>query len=138
MQTTTATRRAAARTAGKPEYVGADEQVIASSMTAPSSTPGGQAPGAGFQRLLPPPRHLSYYSDAIWYPDPDAALGQIPEARPDAWFEQVAKGRHQPASIARPPRPSSPRAAQASDFPDFASEQGYRGPRDGFHRRPHL
>ena len=37
-----------------------------------------------------------YYSDAIWYLTQMRRWGQIPEARPDAWFEQVAKAVYQP------------------------------------------
>ena len=90
-------RRAAAKLLAKPEYVGADEQVIASSMT------GTFEYARGDKRQVPDFnvffRHHAtypYYSDAIWYLTQMRRWGQIPEARPDAWFEQVAKAVYQP------------------------------------------
>lgn len=78
-------RRAAAKLLAKPEYVGADEQVIASSMT------GTFEYARGDKRQVPDFnvffRHHAtypYYSDAIWYLTQMRRWGQIPEARPDA------------------------------------------------------
>ena len=81
-------RRAAAKLLAKPEYVGADEQVIANSMT------GTFEYARGDKRQVPDFnvffRHHAtypYYSDAIWYLTQMRRWGQIPEAKPDAWFE---------------------------------------------------
>lgn len=59
--------------------------------------------------------------------------GQIPEAKPDAWFEQVAKAVYQPEVYRQAAEVLIAEGKlKAQDFPDFASEQGYRGPQDGF------
>ncbi|MNE15251.1 Bicarbonate transport ATP-binding protein CmpC [compost metagenome] len=127
-------RREAAKLLAKPEYVGADEQVIANSMT------GTFEYAKGDKRQLPDFnvffRHHAtypYYSDAIWYLTQMRRWGQIPEARPDAWFEQVAKAVYQPEVYRQAAEALIAEGKlKASDFPDFASEQGYRGPQDGF------
>lgn len=127
-------RREAARMLAKPEYVGADEQVIASSMT------GTFEYAKGDKRQLPDFnvffRHHAtypYYSDAIWYLTQMRRWGQIPEARPDAWFEQVARAVYQPGVYRQAAEALIAEGKlKAQDFPDFASEQGYRGPQDGF------
>ncbi|MEL3915203.1 CmpA/NrtA family ABC transporter substrate-binding protein [Aeromonas caviae] len=127
-------RRAAAKLLAKPEYVGADEQVIASSMT------GTFEYARGDKRQVPDFnvffRHHAtypYYSDAIWYLTQMRRWGQIPDARPDAWFEEVAKAVYQPDVYRQAAEALIAEGKlKASDFPDFASEQGYRGPQDGF------
>ncbi|MDH0308459.1 CmpA/NrtA family ABC transporter substrate-binding protein [Aeromonas caviae] len=127
-------RRAAAKLLAKPEYVGADEQVIASSMT------GTFEYARGDKRQVPDFnvffRHHAtypYYSDAIWYLTQMRRWGQIPEARPDAWFEEVAKAVYQPDVYRQAAEALIAEGKlKATDFPDFASEQGYRGPQDGF------
>ena len=95
---------------------------------------GGQAPGADFNVFFRHHATYPYYSDAIWYLTQMRRWGQIPEAKPDAWFEQVAKAVYQPGVYRQGRRgPSSPRASsRPPTSPDFASEQGYRGPQDGF------
>ena len=99
-------QREAARLLAKPEYVGADEQVIASSMTGTfGGTPGGQAPGAGFQRLLPPPRHLSLLLRRHLVSDPDAALVPDPEAKPDAWCRAGGQAVYRPDVYRQAARP---------------------------------
>ncbi|NEX89725.1 ABC transporter substrate-binding protein [Aeromonas rivipollensis] len=127
-------RREAAKLLARPEYVGADEQVIANSMT------GTFEYAKGDKRQLPDFnvffRHHAtypYYSDAIWYLTQMRRWGQIPEAKPDAWFEQVAKAVYQPGVYRQAAEALIAEGKlKATDFPDFASEQGYRGPQDGF------
>ncbi|MFQ2091509.1 CmpA/NrtA family ABC transporter substrate-binding protein [Aeromonas taiwanensis] len=127
-------RREAAKLLAKPEYVGADEQVIANSMT------GTFEYARGDKRQVPDFnvffRHHAtypYYSDAIWYLTQMRRWGQIPEAKPDAWFEQVAKAVYRPDVYRQAAEALIAEGKlKAQDFPDFVSEQGYRGPQDGF------
>lgn len=81
----------------KPEYVGADKQVIANSMT------GTWEYYKGDKRSLPDFnvffRYYAtypYYSDAIWFLTQMRRWGQIGEAKPDAWYEQTAKDVYKP------------------------------------------
>ena len=127
-------RREAAKLLARPEYVGADEEVIANSMV------GTFEYGKGDKRSLPDFnvffRHHAtypYYSDAIWYLTQMRRWGQIPTAKPDAWFEQVARAVYQPEVYRQAAEALIAEGKfKAQDFPDFASEQGYRGPQDGF------
>jgi nitrate/nitrite transport system substrate-binding protein len=87
-----ANRPEAARIISRPEYVGADYEVIANSMT------GTFEYGKGDKRSLPDFnvffRYFAtypYYSDAIWYLTQMRRWGQIPEAKPEAWYHETAK-----------------------------------------------
>jgi nitrate/nitrite transport system substrate-binding protein len=87
-----ANRQEAARIISRSEYVGADYEVIANSMT------GTFEYGKGDKRSLPDFnvffRYFAtypYYSDAIWYLTQMRRWGQIPEAKPDGWYHEVAR-----------------------------------------------
>jgi nitrate/nitrite transport system substrate-binding protein len=90
-------RRAAAELISRPDYVGADVSVIAASMT------GTFEYGKGDVRAMPDFnvffRYFAtypYYSDAVWYLTQMRRWGQIPEARPDAWYHETAKKVYRP------------------------------------------
>jgi nitrate/nitrite transport system substrate-binding protein len=91
-------RREAARVLSRKEYVGADYEVIANSMTGTflfQSTDRREMPDFNvFYRY-----HATYpfYSDAIWFLTQMRRWGQIGEAKPDAWYHEVAKQVYQPA-----------------------------------------
>jgi nitrate/nitrite transport system substrate-binding protein len=81
-----ANRKEAAQIIARPQYVGADYQVIANSMT------GTFEYGKADKRSLPDFnvffRYYAtypYYSDAVWYLTQMRRWGQIPEAKPDQW-----------------------------------------------------
>ena len=85
-------RAEAARILSKPEYVGADYQVIANSMT------GTFEYEKGDKRSLPDfnvffryNATYPYYSDAIWYLTQMRRWGQILEPKPDSWYEETVK-----------------------------------------------
>lgn len=85
-------RAEAARILSKPEYVGADYEVIANSMT------GTFEYEKGDKRSLPDFnvffRYYAtypYYSDAIWYLTQMRRWGQIPEPKPDSWYTETAR-----------------------------------------------
>ena len=85
-------REEAVKIISKPEYVGADYEVIANSMT------GTFEYEKGDKRALPDFNvffryHATYpyYSDAIWYLTQMRRWGQIGEAKPDSWYEETAK-----------------------------------------------
>ena len=87
-----ANREEAARILSRPEYVGADYEVIANSMT------GTFEYDRGDKRSLPDFNvffryHATYpyYSDAVWYLTQMRRWGQIPEGMSDEWYHTVAK-----------------------------------------------
>jgi nitrate/nitrite transport system substrate-binding protein len=90
-------RREAVTVLSKPEYVGADPEVIANSMT------GTFEYERGDKRELPDfnvffRHHATYpfYSDAVWYLTQMRRWGQIPEGHPDTWYEEAAKQVYRP------------------------------------------
>jgi nitrate/nitrite transport system substrate-binding protein len=92
-----ANRTEAARIISRPQYVGADYEVIANSMT------GTFEYGKGDTRSLPDFnvffRYFAtypYYSDAVWYLTQMRRWGQIPEAKPDQWYHDVARQVYRP------------------------------------------
>ena len=127
-------RRAAAKLLARPDYVGADEGVIAAAMT------GSFEYNKGDVRSLPDFnvffRHHAtypYYSDAIWFLTQMRRWGQIPQAQSDAWFEQVARAVYRPEVYQQAALSLIEEGKlKAADFPAFATESGYRGPQQGF------
>lgn len=91
-------RQEAARILSKKEYVGADYEVIANSMTGTflfQKTDRRELPD--FNVFY---RHFAtypFYSDAIWYLTQMRRWGQIGEPKPDAWYHEIAKKVYQPA-----------------------------------------
>ena len=127
-----ANRQEAARIISRPEYVGADYEVIANSMT------GTFEYGKGDTRSLPDFnvffRYFAtypYYSDAIWYLTQMRRWGQIPEAKPDAWYHDVAKQVYLPDVYLKAANLLIEEGkAQRSAFPFDAD--GYRAPTKDF------
>jgi nitrate/nitrite transport system substrate-binding protein len=90
-------RKRACQILSQPEYVGADYQIIANSMT------GTWEYYRGDKRDLPDFNvffryHATYpfYSDAIWYLTQMRRWGQITEPKPDEWFVETAKSVYRP------------------------------------------
>jgi nitrate/nitrite transport system substrate-binding protein len=126
-----ANRQEAAAIISRPQYVGADVQVIANSMT------GTFEYGKGDVRSLPDFnvffRYYAtypYYSDAVWYLTQMRRWGQIPEAKPDAWYHDVAKQVYLPGVYTQAASMLIAEGkATAADFPD---SDGYRPPTSEF------
>ncbi len=92
-----ANRKEAVEILARSEYVGADAEVIANSMT------GTFEYEKGDKRDIPDfnvfYRYFAtypYYSDAIWYLTQMRRWGQIGEAKPDSWYDEVAKSVYRP------------------------------------------
>lgn len=91
-------RREAVKILSRPEYVGADEAVIANSMTGTFEYEKGdkrQLPD--FNVFFAHGATYPFYSDAVWYLTQMRRWGQIPEAKPDAWYHETARKVYQPA-----------------------------------------
>jgi nitrate/nitrite transport system substrate-binding protein len=123
-----ANREEAARIIARSEYVGADYQVIANSMT------GTFEYSKGDIRSLPDFnvffRYFAtypYYSDAVWYLTQMRRWGQIGDARPDEWYHETARQVYRPDIYLRAAMQLVDAGkAQAADFP--VETDGYRPP----------
>jgi len=126
-----ANRREAAEIISRSQYVGADVQVIANSMT------GTFEYGKGDVRSLPDFnvffRYYAtypYFSDAVWYLTQMRRWGQIAEAKPDAWYHDTAKQVYLPEIYKQAAaKLIAEGKATASDFPET---DGYRPPTSEF------
>lgn len=129
-----ANRREAVRILARPEYVGADEEVIANSMTGTFEYEKGDVrPVPDFNVFFRYHATYPYYSDAIWYLTQMRRWGQIPEPKPDAWYFEVARKVYRPDLYRRAAEALiAGGAMSADDFPDFARETGFRPPQAEF------
>ncbi|MBV7407839.1 CmpA/NrtA family ABC transporter substrate-binding protein [Maritimibacter sp. DP1N21-5] len=93
-----ANREAAVEILARPEYVGADYEVIANSMTGTFEYEKGDTREVpDFNVFFRYNATQPYYSDAIWYLTQMRRWGQIAEAKPDSWFDEVAKSVYKPS-----------------------------------------
>ncbi|MFK7917601.1 MAG: CmpA/NrtA family ABC transporter substrate-binding protein [Ilumatobacter sp.] len=115
----------------RPEYVGADAEVIAASMTGQFTfEPGDTRAAPDFNIFFREFAGYPFYSDAVWYLTQMRRWGQIDADQTDDWYRDVA------ASVYRTDLYMS--AAQelvdagvipAESIPDT---DGYKAPQDGF------
>lgn len=118
----------------RPEYVGADYEVIANSMTGTFEfEKGDKRPIPDFNVFFRYHATYPYYSDAVWYLTQMRRWGQIAEPRPDQWYMDVARKVYRPDIYRKAAEAliAEGRLAPA-DFPDFDAETGFRPPQDGF------
>jgi len=90
-------RKKAAKILSQKEYVGADEEVIANSMTGTflfQKTDKREMPD--FNVFYRYNATFPFYSDAIWFLTQMRRWGQITEAKPDAWYHETAKEIYKP------------------------------------------
>jgi len=129
-----ANRAEAVKLLSLPQYVGADRNVIANSMTGTFEYEKGDVREVpDFNVFFRYNATYPYYSDAVWYLTQMRRWGQISEPKSDEWYFETA---------ARVYRPDIYRIAaeeliaeglmDAADFPDFATETGYRPELDEF------
>ncbi len=92
-----ANRMEAVEILSRSEYVGADKEVIANSMTGTFEYEKGdkrEVPDFNvFYRYF---ATYPYYSDAVWYLTQMRRWGQIAEYQPDSWYDEVAKSVYRP------------------------------------------
>ncbi len=118
----------------RPEYVGADYDVIANSMTGTFEYEKGDKRAVpDFNVFFRYNATYPYYSDAIWYLTQMRRWGQIEEAKPDSWFMDTAKKVYRPDIYAQAAQSLIDEGKMdASEFPDFDTEDGYRAPQTHF------
>ncbi|MEP5729402.1 MAG: CmpA/NrtA family ABC transporter substrate-binding protein [Sulfitobacter sp.] len=92
-----ANREAAVEILSRSEYVGADYDVIANSMTGFFEfEKGDRRPAPDFNVFFRYNATYPFYSDAIWYLTQMRRWGQIGEAQSDEWFFETAKSVYRP------------------------------------------
>ena len=90
-------RPEAAEMLARPDYVGADYNVIINSMTGTFEfEPGDKRIIPEFNTFFANYATYPYYSDAIWYLTQMRRWGQIPDAKPDNWYHDIAKATYRP------------------------------------------
>lgn len=127
-----ANRMQAVKILAKSEYVGADANVIANSMTGTFEyEKGDKRPVPDFNVFFRYFATYPYFSDAIWYLTQMRRWGQIPEAKTDAWYGETAKKVYRPDLYLEAAKLLiADGKAKKEDFP-FDSD-GYRAPTSEF------
>ena len=129
-----ANRPEAVKILAKSQYVGADEEVIANSMTGTFEYEKGDKRAVpDFNVFFRYFATFPYYSDAIWYLTQMRRWGQIADFKDDNWYLETAKKVYRPDIYAQAANALIAEGkAQAKDFPDFATESGFRAPQKHF------
>jgi nitrate/nitrite transport system substrate-binding protein len=125
-----ANREEAVRIISRPEYVGADFDVIANSMTGTFEYEKGDIrPAPDFNVFFRYHATYPYYSDAVWYLTQMRRWGQIAEYKPDEWYHETAKSVYLPEIYLEAARLLVEEGkARAEDFP--WDSDGFRAPTD--------
>ncbi len=123
-----ANREAAVDILARPEYVGADREVIAASMTGTFEYEKGDVRDVpDFNVFFRYNATYPFYSDAVWYLTQMRRWGQIAEPKDDAWFDETAKSVYRPDIYLQAAQMLVDEGlADAADFP-FDSD-GYKAP----------
>ena len=127
-----ANRQEAVEMLARSEYVGADADVIAASMTGTFEyEPGDVRDVPDFNVFYRYYATYPFYSDAVWYLTQMRRWGQIAEPRDDAWYDETARSVYLPDVYLEAARllVEEGNAAEA-DFP--WDTDGYREPTDEF------
>jgi nitrate/nitrite transport system substrate-binding protein len=124
-------RKKAVQLLAKPEYVGADPEVISNGLTGVFEyARGDERPHADFNVFFAKHATYPYAGDAVWFLTQMRRWGQIEGPKDDAWYDATARSVLRPAVW----REAASRLVAegklaASDVPDT---DGYRAPSDRF------
>ena len=129
-----ANRPEAVKILAKPEYVGADYEVIANSMTGTFEyEKGDKRDIPDFNVFFRYNATYPYYSDAIWYLTQMRRWGQIAEPKSDDWYMDIAKKVYRPDIYAEAAKMLIAEGkVDKKDFPDFETETGFKPPQTEF------
>ncbi|MCG7924187.1 MAG: ABC transporter substrate-binding protein [Candidatus Thiodiazotropha taylori] len=129
-----ANRPEAVKILSQPNYVGADYEVIANSMTGTFEYEKGDKRSVpDFNVFFRYNATYPYYSDAVWYLTQMRRWGQISEKKPDSWYDKVAKSVYRPDIYQQAAESLIAEGKmKADEFPDFKTETGYRKPQTEF------
>ena len=123
-----ANREEAVQILSRPDYVGADAEVIAASMTGTFEfEPGDVRDIPDFNVFFRYNATYPYYSDAVWYLTQMRRWGQIADQQPDSWYDEVARSVYRPDIYLEAARSLvDDGLADEADFP--WDTDGYRAP----------
>jgi nitrate/nitrite transport system substrate-binding protein len=126
-------RPEAVKIISQPNYVGADYDVIANSMTGTFEyEKGDKRPLPDFNVFFRYQATYPFYSDAIWYLTQMRRWGQIPEHKPDEWYMEIAKKVYRPDIYMKAAQELIAEGkAKPEDFPPPDAD-GFRPPQTGF------
>ncbi|MBD0785280.1 ABC transporter substrate-binding protein [Vibrio sp. Y2-5] len=129
-----ANRQEAVKLLAKSQYVGADAEVIANSMTGTFEyEKGDKRDVPDFNVFFRHNATYPYYSDAIWYLTQMRRWGQIPEEKSDNWYMDIAKEVYRPDIYQQAAESLiEDGTLTAKDFPDFKQLDGFRAPQKHF------
>ena len=127
-----ANRPEAVEILSRSEYVGADAEVIANSMTGTFEyEKGDKRDVPDFNVFFRYFATYPYYSDAVWYLSQMRRWGQITEGKADGWYDEVAKKVYRPDIYLKAARLLVDEGlASEADFP--WETDGYRAPQTEF------
>jgi nitrate/nitrite transport system substrate-binding protein len=125
-----ANRPEAVKIISRPAYVGADEKVIANSMTGTFEfEKGDKRPIPDFNKFFRGYYGMPYYSDAIWWATQMRRWGHITEQKPDAWYMEIAKKALRPdIYVLAAKELIAEGKMKASDFSDLEKETFIKAP----------
>ncbi len=128
-----ANRPEAVKIISRPVYVGADEKVIANSMTGTFEFEKGDVrPIPDFNKFFRGQYGIPYYSDAIWWMTQMRRWGHITEQKADSWYLETAKKAFRPDIYAMAAKELVEEGKmKASDFPDLATATFIKAPQKG-------
>jgi nitrate/nitrite transport system substrate-binding protein len=123
-----ANRPEAVEILSRPEYVGADYDVIANSMTGTFEYEKGDTRAVpDFNVFFRYNATYPFYSDAVWYLTQMRRWGQIADPKPDSWFDEVARSVYKPEIYLEAARLLvADGLADEADFP--WDSNGYKAP----------
>ncbi|MEO0467520.1 MAG: CmpA/NrtA family ABC transporter substrate-binding protein [Pseudomonadota bacterium] len=123
-----ANRPAAVDILSRSEYVGADYEVIANSMTGTFEYERGDKRDVpDFNVFFRYNATYPFYSDAVWYLTQMRRWGQIPESQPDEWYDEMARKVYRPDIYLEAAQSLvDDGLADAADFP--WDSDGYKAP----------
>lgn len=129
-----ANRSEAVAMLSKSQYVGADQEVIANSMTGTFEyEKGDKREVPDFNVFFRHNATYPYYSDAIWYLTQMRRWGQIADAKSDDWYMNIAKEVYRPDIYQQAAASLIEEGVMSvKDFPDFNHEDGFRAPQKHF------
>lgn len=129
-----ANRPAAVKILSQSNYVGADYDVIANSMTGTFEyEKGDKREVPDFNVFFRYNATYPYYSDAIWYLTQMRRWGQISEDKSDDWYKEMAAKVYRPDLYAKAAQSLiDEKLVDAKDFPDFKTETGFKPLQDAF------
>ncbi|QIR13848.1 CmpA/NrtA family ABC transporter substrate-binding protein [Shewanella aestuarii] len=129
-----ANRPEAVKILSQSNYVGADYEVIANSMTGTFEYEKGDKRAVpDFNVFFRYNATYPYYSDAIWYLTQMRRWGQIAEDMPDEWYKETAAKVYRPDIYAKAAQSLiDDKLISASEFPNFATETGFKAPQQHF------